>query len=145
MFIACNVCVTGSEIGMRNWSDDSCVAVRDGRVAVLMDVQVGQHNSTAHVHGFSHLKREADDCDIVRWHQCCCTYIRVGNYIKRVHTSLWALVWVFGCSTFDCAWLWAIDPLLQLPPCLLRSGTITRKGSVLYLFNCKYLRSSQAP
>ena len=27
---------------------------------------------------------------------------RVGVYIRRACMSLRALVWVFGCSTFDC-------------------------------------------
>ena len=31
-----------------------------------MDAQVGQHDSAAHVQGFCHLKREADDCDVIR-------------------------------------------------------------------------------
>ena len=32
---------------------------------MLTDVQAGQHDSTVHAQGFSHLKREADDCDII--------------------------------------------------------------------------------
>ena len=71
--------------------------------------------------------------------------LRVGSYIKRVHTSLGALIWVFGCSTFGCNWLGATDPFLWLFWCLLRSGTITREGSVLYLFNHKCLRLSWVP
>ena len=31
-----------------------------------MDAQAGQHDSTVHVQGFSCLKREADNCDIIR-------------------------------------------------------------------------------
>ena len=42
------------------------MVVRDGRLGTLTDVQVGQHNSTVHVQGFSHLKREADDHDGIR-------------------------------------------------------------------------------
>ena len=42
------------------------MAVRDGWVGMPTDAQVGQHDSTAHAQGFSHLKREADDCDIIR-------------------------------------------------------------------------------
>ena len=33
---------------------------------MLTDVQVGQHDSTAHVQGFSNLKREAEDHDLIR-------------------------------------------------------------------------------
>ena len=32
-----------------------------------MDVQAGWHDYTVHVQGFSCLKKEADDCDIIRW------------------------------------------------------------------------------
>ena len=137
--------VTGSEIRTQNWQDSSCVAVRDSRSGTLMDAQVGWYDSTAYVQGFSHWKREADNCDIIRWCHCPGAYVYGEGYIRGVHMSLRALVWVFGCSTFGCTWLLATDPLLQLPWCLLRSGTITRKGSVLYLFNCKCLRLSQAP
>ena len=60
--------VTGSEIRIWNWWDGSCIAVRDGRVGTPMDVQVGWCDSTVHVQCFSHLKREADDCDVIGWH-----------------------------------------------------------------------------
>ena len=33
---------------------------------MLVDVQAGWHDSTEHAQGFSHLKREVDDCDIIR-------------------------------------------------------------------------------
>ena len=59
--------------------------------------------------------------------------------------SFGALVWVFNCSTFGSNWLGTTDPFLWLLLCLLRSGTITRKGSVLYLFDCKCSRLSQVP
>ena len=68
--------------------------------------------------------------------------LRVGSCMRRAHTSLRALVWVFSCSTFGSNWFGATDPFLWLPWCLLRSGTITRKGSVLYLFSRKCLRLS---
>ena len=42
------------------------MAVRDGRTGMPMDAKVGQHDSTAHVQGFSHSAGEADDCDIIR-------------------------------------------------------------------------------
>ena len=32
----------------------------------LADAQVSWHDSTAHVQRFSHLKGEADDCDVIR-------------------------------------------------------------------------------
>ena len=43
-----------------------CVAVRGSRPGCTMDVQVGWHDPNAYVQGFFHLKREADDCDIIR-------------------------------------------------------------------------------
>ena len=77
-----------------------------------MDAQEGKHGSTVHAQGFSHSKGKQ------------------------------TIIWVFGCNTFGSNWLWATDPFLQLLQCLLRSGTITRDGNVLYLFNCKCLRLS---
>ena len=47
-------------------TDGSCVAVRDGRVGTPVDVQVSWHDSTVHAQGFSHLKGEADDGDVIR-------------------------------------------------------------------------------
>ena len=38
--------------------------------------------------GFSCLKGEADDHDIIRWHHCLYTYIGVGGYISK---NAWAL------------------------------------------------------
>ena len=136
--------VTGSEIRIQNWQDSSCMAVRDDRVGTPTDAQVVQHDSTGHVQGFSHLKEETDDCDVIRSCHCHYAYVKDKGLYKEVHTSLGALIWVFCCSTFGHTWLGATNPLLQLPRCLSRSGTITRKGSVLYLFNCKCLRLSWA-
>ena len=62
-----------------------------------------------------------------------------------MHTSLGALIWVFGCSTIGCTSLGATDPLLKLPQCLSKSETITLQGSVLYLFNCKCPMLSKVP
>ena len=56
--------------------------------------------------------------------------------------GLGGLVWVFGFSIFGSNWLEGTDPFLWLLQCLLRSRTITRKGSVLYLFDCKCSRLS---
>ena len=55
-----------------------------------MDVQAGWHDSTAHVQGFSHLKREADNCDIIRWHHCYFTNIE-GDVYKPwgTHLGFW--------------------------------------------------------
>ena len=39
------------------------MAVRDGRLGMPIDVQAGQHDSAQ---GFSHLKREEDNHDIIR-------------------------------------------------------------------------------
>ena len=66
-----------------------------------MDVQAGWHDSTAHAQGFSHWKREADNCDVIRWCHCHYAYVEVGDYKRRAQTSLRALIWVFGCSTFS--------------------------------------------
>ena len=32
---------------------------------MLMGVQVSWHDSSVHAQGFPHLKREADDCDVI--------------------------------------------------------------------------------
>ena len=71
--------------------------------------------------------------------------LRMGSYIRKVCMSLRALIWVFSCRTFGSNWLGATDPFLQLLQCFSRSRTITREGSVLYLFNHKVLRLSQVP
>ena len=42
---------------------------------MLMDVQVGWHDSTVHAQGFSHWEMEADDCDVIRWCHCCYAYV----------------------------------------------------------------------
>ena len=67
--------VTGLEIGIWNCWDSVCIAVIDSRAGTLADVLVGLHNPTAHAQGFSHLKREADDCDIITWCHCHSTYV----------------------------------------------------------------------
>ena len=95
-----------------------------------MDVQAGWHGSTVHAQGFSCSKGEADYCDVIRWHHYCGAYIEGGElYKESMHEP--------QCS---CLGFW-----LQLLWCLSRSGTITRKGSVLYLFNCKCSRLAQVP
>ena len=71
--------------------------------------------------------------------------LRAGRYIRRACTSLGALIWVFDCSTFGSNWLGATDPFLWLLWHLSRSGTITREGGVLYLFNHKCSRLSPVP
>ena len=53
------------KLGYRIQQDSSCVAARVGRVGMPKDVQAGQHYSTVHAQGFSCLKREADDHDII--------------------------------------------------------------------------------
>ena len=78
--------VTGLEIGIWNWWDSLCIAVRNGRRGMLMDAQVGQHDSTPHAQGFSYLKSEADYHDIIRWCHCCCTYVKGwGLYKESMH------------------------------------------------------------
>ena len=64
-------------------------------------VQVGWHDSPAHVKGFSCWKGEADGCDVIRWCHCCYAYVEGRGYKRRVCMSLWAIVWVFGCCTFE--------------------------------------------
>ena len=110
-----------------------------------MDVQVGWSGSTAHVQGFSCSKVEQTIVTSLGDVTIMVLTLRVGRYMKRMCMSLGALIWDFGCSTFGSNWLGATDPFLQLLCCLLRSGTITRKGSVLYLFDCKCFRLSQIP
>ena len=51
-----------------------------------MDVQAGWHNSTVHAQGFSHLKGEADDCDIIWWCHCHDAYVQGwGLYKESTH------------------------------------------------------------
>ena len=47
-----------------------------------MDAQVGWHDPTAHVQGFSCLKGEADNHDIIRWCHCHYTYIKGWELYK---------------------------------------------------------------
>ena len=75
--------VTGSGMWIQNWWDDSCVADRDGRTGIPTDAQAGQHDSTAHAQGFSHLRREADNCDIIRWCHWCLTYVEGWELCKE--------------------------------------------------------------
>ena len=51
--------------------------------------------------------------------------LRVGSYIRRVCTSLRALIWVFSCSTFGSNWLGATEPFLWL---LLEEWNYNQKG-----------------
>ena len=44
--------VKGLEIGIWNWWDSLCIAVRDGKVGTSMDMKAGQHDSNVHVQGF---------------------------------------------------------------------------------------------
>ena len=50
---------------------------------MLMDVQVGQCGSTAHVQGFSHSMEEADAHDIIRWCHYHGAYIDSGELYKE--------------------------------------------------------------
>ena len=53
---------------------------------MLTDVQVGQHDSTAHAQGFSCWKREADDHDVIRWYHHCYAYVKGWElYKEREH------------------------------------------------------------
>ena len=54
-----------------------------------MDVQVGQHDSTAHAQGFSLWKGEADDCDVIRWCYCHYTYVKGGGLSKESVHEPW--------------------------------------------------------
>ena len=63
-----------------------CIAARVSGVGRLTDVQVGWCDSTAHAQGLSHLKREADDPDIIRWCHCHYTYVEGWElYKESVH------------------------------------------------------------
>ena len=66
------------KLGYRIQQDGSCIAARVGRVGTLTDVQAGQHDFAVHAQGFSCLKREADNCDIIGWHHC--HYVYVGGW-----------------------------------------------------------------
>ena len=53
---------------------------------MLTDVQVGWHDSTVHVQGFSCLQREADSHDIIRRYHYCFTYVvGWGLYKESMH------------------------------------------------------------
>ena len=92
--------------------------------------------------GFSHLNEEGDDSDVIWWCHWC-PYVDWRKVLEKAHTRLGVLLLlVLGPFGSFPGWsIWeATDPLTWLPWCLLRSGTITRQGSVLYLFNCMCLR-----
>ena len=85
MYECRHIYVTGLEIRIQNWWDCLCVAVRDGRVGMPTDVQAGQHGYCTCAR-FSHLKREADDHDIIRWCHCHCNNLKGwGLYKGSMH------------------------------------------------------------
>ena len=67
---------------------------------MLADALVSQHDSTVHVQGFSHQKRDADDHDVIKWHHCHYAYIEGWEYIRGCAHKLEAIIWVFGSCTF---------------------------------------------
>ena len=52
--------------------------------------------SSVHAQWFSHWKSRADDCDIILWCHKDLSCYWGGNYIRKVSTSLRAVIWVFG-------------------------------------------------
>ena len=54
-----------------------------------------------HMHEcFSHLREEADDHDIIRYHHCHSADVNEGGLYKEVHTSPGALVWSLVVGSF---------------------------------------------
>ena len=51
--------------------------------------------SSAHVQWFSHWKSRAEDHDIIWWHHNDLSCYWGGNYIRKLSTSLGAVIWVF--------------------------------------------------
>ena len=66
-----------------------------------MDFQADQHDFTAHAQGFSCVKREADDHDIISWCHCHDAYVEGWGLYKQSMQSLEAFIWVFGCTIFS--------------------------------------------
>ena len=140
-----SICVTGSLIGIRNSRDGSCMAVSDDRRGCwqlrmwVSATLLCMHKVFPAWRGKQTIVTSLVDVTVIMltW--------RVGSCTRGVCMSRGALVWVFGCSTFGSNQLEATDPFLWLLQCLSRSGTITRKGSVHYLFNCKCSRLSRVP
>ena len=133
IYVCIYVYVTGSEIRIWNWWDGSCIAVRDSRMGMPMDVQAGWHDSTACIcKVFPHLKREVDNRDISRWYHCHCTYVKGWElYKESAHEPQGSGLGFW----LQYIWLHLIRshrPSILATSVPLRSGTITRKGSVLY-------------
>ena len=50
---------------------------------MLADAWARQHDPTTHAQGFSHWKREADDCDIILVMSKSSVYVEGREYIRR--------------------------------------------------------------
>ena len=110
-----------------------------------MDVQVSQHDSTVHVHGFSHLKRKADNHNIIRW--CHCHYICIKGwelYKESMHEPQGSHL------NFWLQYLWYQLETGHRPSLVATSVppkewdyNFTRKCSSF--IHCKWLRLSWAP
>ena len=77
-----------------------CIAVEEQLGGMPVGAQVSQHGSPVHAQGFPTGRGKqmivtsfSDVTNVMLMH-------RVGGYIRRVHTSLRAVIWVFGNHTF---------------------------------------------
>ena len=61
-----------------------------------MDVWESWHDPTAHVQGFSHQKREADNCDVTLVTSKSSVYVEGREYIRGSAHELEVIIWVFG-------------------------------------------------
>ena len=60
------------------------------------DVQVSEHDPTAHAQGFFHQKRETDDHDIILVMSKSSVYVEGREYIRESTHKLEAIIWVSG-------------------------------------------------
>ena len=61
-----------------------------------VDEQVSQHDPTVHVQGFSHQKREADNCDVILVTSKSSVYVEGREYIRGSAHELEVIIWGFG-------------------------------------------------
>ena len=128
-----------------------CMVGKGDSSGMLADVQASQHDSTVHVQRVFPPKVQKLMIVMSFGDTTNVLLMYIGGRNKRQCTRDWGyLVWFE--SLVQLFWLvpqlifWeATDPLIQLAGCLSRSGTITRVGSVFYLFNCTYSRLSWVP
>ena len=63
---------------------------------MLADAWVSQNEPTAHAQGFSHGKREADNCDVILVTSKSSAYVEGRENIRGSAHELEAIIWVFG-------------------------------------------------